>query len=89
MNPVEFKESNIKFSPPADLVECQCSTIHAYVDSIKGGSVDGSQLVITCWQPTPSEIEDIVKGMPIFFSSTGGLPPHFLSTSFEQATHPA
>ena len=80
---------NSRFGPPADLAESQCSAVNAHVGTIKGGSMDGETCVVVCWQPTPEERERICSGIPIFLSIIGGLPPHYLSTSFEEATHPA
>ena len=89
MIPAEFPESNGKFRPPKGLDESQCMTISAFVGQVVGGSVDGCQVVVTAWRPTEQELADIIAGKPIFFSSIGGLPPHFLTTDFHQATHPS
>lgn len=40
-------------------------------------------------QPTEDEIRQIVLGAPIFLTCLGGLPPHFITTNFQQATNPA
>jgi len=89
MTPVEFPEANARFHAPADLAESQCLTISAYHGVVRGGSVDGSPLVVTCWQPTPEELARLNAGGPIYLSFIGGLPPHFVTVSFEEATHPA
>lgn len=89
MTPINFPEANCKFSPPSDLEESQCMTIYAHRGEARGGSVDGSQLVIVAWKPDAAEMADIVAGKPIFLSVMGGLPPHFLTTDFKQANRPA
>lgn len=89
MIPSEFPESNIKFKPPPDLEECQCATIPGYFGEVTGGSCDGLPLTIMAWRPTAEELEAINNGAPIFLSIIGGLPPHFLTVDFHQATHPA
>ena len=89
MNPIEFKGQNRQLVAPADLTETQVRTIPGYVATIEGGSLDGELVVVVAWQPTTLELADIVSGKPIYLSCIGGLPPHFLTTNFEQATKPA
>jgi hypothetical protein len=89
MTPVEFPEANTKFGPPSDLEESQCQTISAYVSQVKSGSCNGAVQVVVAWKPTEDEIRQIVLGAPIFPTCLGGLPPHFLTTNFSQATTPA
>jgi len=89
MNPTHFPQANIKYGPPLDLEESQCMTIPAFVGEVKTGSCDGCQLVVVAWLPTPQELAQLNLGNPIYLSVIGGLPPHFLTVDFEQATHPA
>lgn len=89
MTPVNFPQSNAHFSPPPDLEESQCHTIHAWQGVVERGSCEGSRLVVTAWQPTQAERAAIAAGHPVFFSCLGGLPPHFLTVDFKQATNPA
>jgi hypothetical protein len=89
MNPVHFPESNINFGPPSDLAESQCRTVFGYRGTIEGGSCDGFPLAITAWRPSEQELAAINAGQPIFVSFVGGVPPHFMTTSFQQATQPA
>jgi hypothetical protein len=88
MIPVSFPEANCKFGPPPDLAESQCMTIHAYRGKVVGGSVDGSDIVVVAWKPGADELKQLVAGKPVLLSMTGGLVPHFLTTNFNQATHP-
>lgn len=87
MNPVNFPESNSRFGPPSDLVESQCKTIFAFKGQLTKGSIDGSQVVVTAWKPEPWEIERLKNGGSIFLTCIGGLPPHCITTSFEEATN--
>ena len=89
MNPATFPQANTKFGPPTDLAESQCLTIPAYMGRVQGGSVDGSTIVVVAWLPTAEELKQLNAGAPIYLSCMGGLPPHFISTDFDLATHPA
>jgi hypothetical protein len=90
MIPTKFPESNIAFQPPPDLGESQCGVIHGFAGEIAGGSCDGLPLMVVAWRPTAEELEQINAGACIYLSLiTEGLPPHFLTTDFHQATHPA
>lgn len=90
MNPIHFPEANIRYGPPADLVESQVMTIYAYQGKSQGGSVDGAPVIVVAWQPTPAELERLNQGAPLFLSfMCDGLPPHFPSLDFHAATHPA
>lgn len=89
MTPVHFTEVNTRFGPPPELEESQCMTIPAFVGSVTGGSCDGSSMVVVAWKPTEEELAELNAGNPIFVSMLGGLPPHFLTTSFALAKNPA
>jgi len=89
MNPTDFPQANAVFGPPMDLEESQCQRIPCYSGKVRGGSVDGSDIVVTAWLPTPEELAVLNAGKPLFLSFLGGLPPHFLTVDFGQATHPA
>ena len=91
MNPADFPEANVSFGTPADMTKEQVAPIRGFVGQFTGGCVDGAPIFVSCWQPTPAEIEEIKTGKPIFisFMHLGGLPPHYPSLSFEEATHPA
>lgn len=69
--------------------EAQCKPIKAYAGPVDGGSLDGSLMVIVAWKPEPRDLERINRGEPIYISMIGGLAPHFLTTSFEEARRPA
>lgn len=89
MTPVQFPEVNSRFSAPPDLGESQVMTVPAYVGRVRGGSVDGAQVVVTAWKPSVEELAQLVAGKPLFLSFLGGLPPHFPTVDFHTATHPA
>lgn len=89
MNPVHFPEANARIGPPPGLTEAQVKTIYAHVGQANGGSVDGARQIIVAWKPTDEEVARLSSGGLVFLSCLGGLPPHFLCTSFQEATHPA
>ena len=85
MIPIKFPEANTTFGAPSDMDESQVMTIPGFAGQVTGGSCDGMPVVVVAWRPTPEELRDIVDGKPIFLSVFGGLPPHYMATSFEQA----
>lgn len=85
MNLIDFPDRNQIFRPPEGYSEEQIASAYAYVGEVKKESMDGQRIVVVAWKPTPEEIEAIVAGAPIYASFAGGLPPHFLTTSFIQA----
>ncbi len=89
MVPVDFPEANATFGPPAGLTESQVQSIQAYVGQVERGSVEGVSMVVLAWKPTLQEIEVIKRGGIIFLTVLGRCPPHYLSTNFHDATHPA
>ena len=89
MRPADFPEANCTFGPPPDLDPSQVVPIRAWMGETRGGSVDGSKMIVTAWQPSAEEIAAINAGAPIFLSVLGGLPPHFLAVTFADASNPA
>lgn len=89
MTSTNFAQANSTFGPPPDLTDTQCNTIYAYQGRVERGSVEGSPIVVVAWKPDARELARIAAGEPIFLSCLGGLPPHFLSTSFAEAANPA
>ncbi len=83
MKPIRFEQSNATFRAPAELTENQCGTIDGYVGFVQGGSLDGSQQTVA-WIPDSEDLKRLKAGKPVFLSVIGGLPPHFLTTSFEE-----
>lgn len=90
MTPVKFPEAMCVYGAPSDLDESQVMSMPAYRGVVgPGSSVDGAKQIVVAWSPLPEEIELIAQGKPIFISFlSDGLPPHFPSMSFHEATHP-
>jgi len=89
MTPINFPEANTQYGPPKDMTESQVATIPAFAGEVRSGSCDGVHIVVVAWTPTAEELRDIMDGKPIFISMFGGLAPHYLTTSFEQAINVA
>lgn len=86
----DFEESNITYNPPADLEESQCPKVPAFVGEIETGILEGVKIIVLCYKPTPEEAFWIEQGGEIYLTILGqNLPPHMISTSFFQATHPS
>lgn len=86
MNAVGFPEANAKHGPPADLDESHVKTIPSFKAQIVGGAHDGTGMVVVAWQPTEEDLKVLNVGGLVYLSMMGGLCPHFLSTSFKEAT---
>lgn len=89
MQPAQFPEANARFGPPEGMAESQVRTIPAHVRKVSGGSVDGALQMIVAWKPTAEEIAHLSSGGLVYLSCLGGLPPHFITTTFEEAINPA
>jgi hypothetical protein len=86
MTPTFFPEANKPFGPPIDMEESQVATVHAYIGEIKRGNLDGCMFVVTAWTPSEEELKELNAGSPVFLTCVGGLPPHFITTNFQNAS---
>lgn len=82
MTPTIFPQVNTSFSPPPGLEEYQCLTIPGFAGQIFEGNMDGARIDVVAWQPSPEDLINLNAGSPVFFSSFGGITPHFLTTEF-------
>jgi len=89
MRPVTFPEANTVLGPPPELAGSQCGSIPAHVGVVVGGSVDGVGLAVVAWLPTPEERAGLAEGGPVYLTFLGGVQPHYASTDFHAASHPA
>lgn len=87
MEQIKFPECNTNYGPPPDMVESQCRTIPAYQGEIKTGSLEGARIVVVAHKPNAAELAALNAGGTIFLTMVGGLSPHLLTTSFEEATN--
>lgn len=89
MTPAHFPQVTAFFGPPPGLAESQVQTIPAFVGTVQRGSVEGTPIVVTAWQPSPEDLVRLNAGAPLFLTFLGGLPPHMVKTSFNDAINPA
>lgn len=89
MTPINFPEANCRFGPPPDLDESQCRTIFAFRGPVATGSCEGAEMVVTAWKPDANDLVRLNAGEPLFLTVFGGLPPHMVTTNFQEATNPA
>jgi len=89
MTPCSFPQANTVYGPPEDLDESQCQRIPAYQGQVQGGSVDGAAFVVVAWLPEAVDLERLAAGQPIYLSMMGGLAPHFITTTFNEACSPS
>lgn len=68
--------------PPVGLTEEHVRSIHAFVGEQSGGVHDGSPTVVVAWQPDAEELKQLNEGAFVYLTVIGGLPPHFVTTSF-------
>lgn len=84
MQPTKFDEMNIVFGPPDGYSEQHVRSVPAFSGQITIGPFEGTQIAITAWKPSPEELAELNRGAPVFISFIGGLPPHYVGTSFNQ-----
>lgn len=101
MIPDKPPRSNAVFHAPDDLDVTQVFSIHAFKSVIfpgftqslfkgevpPGSNLDGANFVVTAWRPTPEELEELNRGGLVYVSCLAILPPHFVTTSFRDATY--
>lgn len=89
MTPVAFPQATVSYGPPEGFEESQVRRVPAYLGAAIGGSCDGQTITVVAWKPSSDEIQQLVEGGEIYLTMFGGLAPHMLTTTFQEATHPA
>jgi len=82
MLPAQFPQANTHFKPPPGYSEEQVATIPAFVGELVGSNMDGAEVVVVAWQPSPAELELLNEGFPVFIGFLAGVPPHFVCAQF-------
>jgi len=85
MSPTTFPQANCRYGAPAGMDETQVSAIAAYRGTIQGGNLDGIDFATVAWLPSPTDLERLKNGEAIYLTMLGGLSPHCLTTSFDEA----
>lgn len=83
MLPVEFEQCNFTFTKPASMTDEECLPLRVF----KGNDTLGTPVIISCWQLSKEDLEEIAKTGRIFLTICGnGMPPVSLQTEspFEQ-----
>lgn len=88
MTPIPFPQANTRYRPPAGYAESQIRSVLAY-EGKAPNSLDGDKIVVVAHKPSAEDIARINAGEPIFLTMVGGLAPHCLTTSFEEAINTA
>lgn len=89
MTPVKFIDANSKFVAPEGYEESQVATISAYVGQAMRGSCEGAKLIVVAWKLDEDELSFLQENKIMYLTMLGGLAPHYLSLTFEQAKNPA
>ena len=77
MIPVKFEQANKVYTAPAGMTVEQCGDLHAY----KGEMHDGQQVVISCFQLTQEELDEVKRTGKVWLWVFGaGMPPVAVDT---------
>lgn len=99
--PVRPPISNTVFTAPSDMDYSQVFSIHAFKNAVKAGftqdvfageippgsNLDGASFIVTAWKPSAEELLALNQGGLVYLSCLAVLPPHFLTTSWSDATY--
>ena len=91
MMPLEFQGTNVTFKLPNDLAgsKTKARPIRGRILLIEKGPLDGLAVAVVAYKPTPLDVSRILAGEPIYISFLAGVPPHYLSTTLEDALKPS
>lgn len=89
MQPTEPPVSNKVYTAPEDMEPSQVFSIAAYQGVVpSGNNLEGAGFVVTAWKPNADDLRRLNEGGSVYMSYLGGgLAPHFLSTTFPEATY--
>lgn len=71
MIPVEFTESNFTFSKPESMTDESCAPLHVF----KGQDTNNNPVIISCWQLSKEDLEEIQKTGKIWLQISGIVTP--------------
>lgn len=73
---IDWEGTNFTLLPPSGVDETQCSTMRAFFNGA---------CFVSCWEPSPAELEEIIRTGQVFASLWGHPPPLFIGS--ESAVH--
>ena len=77
MLPKHFKEANFTFEKPKSMTDEQCMDLSVF----KGADTSGQPVIVSCWQFSKEDLEEIQKTGLIYLQISGhGMPPVSLYT---------
>lgn len=77
MIPIEFPEMNFTYSKPQGMTDEECAPLHVF----KGKDEASTPVIISCWQLSKEDLEEINRTGKIYLQIVGhGMPPVSLYT---------
>ncbi len=77
MTPISFPEQNCVFTKPESMTDDECSSLPVF----KGQWPDGSPCIVSVWQLSDEELQQVVETKQVYLSIYGhGMPPVSLFT---------
>jgi hypothetical protein len=77
MLPVEFEQCNFTFTKPSSMTDEECLPLRVF----KGQDTTGVPVIISCWQFSKEDLEEIEKTGRVYLTICGtGMPPISLQT---------
>ena len=68
---------NFTFSKPSSMTDEECAPLHVW----KGNDTAGSPVIISCWQFSKEDLEEIARTGRMYLTICGqGMPPVSLQT---------
>ena len=88
--PLEFEKTNVTFLIPDDLArnKTKARAIRGRILQVNTGPLDGLAVAVVAYKPSPLDVSRILAGEPIYISFLGGVAPHYVSVSLEDAINP-
>jgi hypothetical protein len=79
MIPVNFPEQNTVFTKPENMTDEQCGSLPTWIGNIQVSENTSFPHVVSCWELSPEELEQVAKTGKIYLAIVGHQPPVFLT----------